>query len=60
MDDNGGTTGGVNKRVDEVMFNVFSDSLRKSYNSVNKLIVKYCVEEDYNKHAALTEWALDQ
>ena len=38
-DDNGGATGGRNKTVDEVMFNVLSDSLRKSYNYVNKVIL---------------------
>ena len=59
-DDNGGTTEGVNNIVDEVMFNVLSDSLSRSYNSVNKLIVQYCFEEENNKHAALIEWALDQ
>ena len=33
--------GGVNKTVDEVMFNVVSASSLKSYNSENKLIVQY-------------------
>ena len=39
-DDNGGATGGVNKIVGEVMFNVVSASSRNSYDSVNKVILK--------------------
>ena len=59
MDDNGGATGGRNKTVGEVMFNVVSDSSRKSYNSVNKVILQYCFEADNDHRAALTEWALE-
>ena len=57
-DDNGGAVGGGNKMVDEVMFNVVSASSRKSYNSVNKVILQYCFEVDNNQRAALTEWSL--
>ena len=52
LDDNGGTTGGRNKAVDEVMFNVVSALLLKSYNSVNKFILQYFFEaENYQRVA---------
>ena len=44
-DDNGGTTGGGNKTVDEVMFIIFPYSLRKSYNSVNKAILQFFLRQ---------------
>ena len=48
-DDNGGATGGRNKTVGEVMFNVVSDSSRKRYNSVNRIILQYCFEAINNQ-----------
>ena len=49
QDYNGGATDGRNKTLDEVMFNVVSASLRKRYNSVNKVILPYCFETDNNQ-----------
>ena len=43
--------GGGNKTLDEVILNVVSDISRKSYNSVNKVILQYCFEVDNDKHA---------
>ena len=46
--------------VDGVMFNLVSVSSRKLYNSMNKVILKYCFEADNNHPEALTKWALNQ
>ena len=48
LDDNGGETGGVNKTVDEIIFNMVSYSLHKRYSSVRKVILKYCFDVDNN------------
>ena len=59
-DDNDGVTGeGINTVV-EVMFNVVSASLRKSYNYVNKMILQYCFEVYNNQRTVLTEWSLER
>ena len=39
LDDNVGVIGSTNEMVDEVMFNMVSDSFHKSYNYVNKIIM---------------------
>ena len=59
-DDNVGATGGVNKTLGEVMFNVVSASSKKRYNSVNKMILQYCFEADNNQRTVPTEWALER
>ena len=58
-DDNGGAVGGINKMLDELMFNVVSASSRKRYNSVNKVVLKYCFEVGNNLGTALTEWLME-
>ena len=50
--------GGGNNTLDEVMFNLVSASLRRSYNSVNKVVWKYFFKANNNKRAALIECAL--
>ena len=51
---NGGATGGGNKAVDEVMFNVVLASSHKIYNSVNKVILRYCFGDDNNQRGTIT------
>ena len=58
-DDNVGAVGGINKMLDELMFNVVSVSSRKRYNSVNKVVLKYCFEVGNNLGTALTEWLME-